>query len=439
MKRVLKVLKHLNETSGKFLFSIFCLLLLINFLSGQEEVVIKIREGVSLIPVAIPEFILKDRNSITSECAKIIHRNLWEDLEFSRVFSLIPRDLYPSIPSSGRINIKDWQGVQANIIVTGEVESPAEGRITFTVKAWDAKSGGYIFGKSYGGKAEYSRTIAHRVADQMMINFGEKPIFSSKIVFVSDRDGNMEIYMMDWDGFNQTRLTFNNVVDMLPSISPYKEIIAYTSYRKMNPDLYLYNIMEGKNMAVFSKGLNYSADFFPDGKRIAFVSSMDGNAEIYTANVDGTNLRRLTFNPSIDTSPSWSPSGREIAFTSDRSGSPQIYIMDADGTNVRRISFEGSYNDSPAWSPDGDRIAYVSRINSVFDIYVYNLRNNTVIKLTEEAGRNENPTWSPDGRHIAFASNRSGTYQIYIVDYDGSNLRRLTNSGNNKMPKWSKQ
>ncbi len=431
-------LKKLIKLTGKILILSILLSISVEFLDSQQEVIIKIREGVSLIPVAIPEFIAKDKNSLSYDCAKIIHKTLWEDLEFSRVFSLVPRDLYPPIPSSGKINFKDWQGLQANILVTGEIESPAEGRITFTVKAWDAKSGGYIFGKSYGGKAEEARAIAHRVADQMMINFGEKPLFTSKIVFVSDRDGNMEIYMMDWDGYNQIRLTFNSVIDTLPSISPDKKIIAYTSYRKLNPDLYLYNISEGKNISFFSGGTNYSADFSPDGRKIAFVSSKDGNAEIYIANVDGTNLKRITFNPSIDTSPSWSPSGKEIAFTSDRSGSPQIYIMDSDGTNVRRISFEGTYNDSPAWSPDGDRIAYVSRINNSFDIYVYNLRNNTVIKLTEEAGRNENPSWSPDGRHLVFASNRTGSYQIYIVDYDGSNLRRLTNTGNNKMPKWSK-
>lgn len=428
-----KIKKVLNIITFLALTSIFT-----KIVDSQEEVIIKIREGVSLIPVAIPEFFIKDKNSVTYDCAKIIHRTLWEDLEFSRVFSLVPRDLYPQIPSSGKINPTDWKDLQANIIITGEIESPAEGRISFTFKAWDAKSGRYIFGKSYGGKAEEARAIAHRAADQMMINFGEKPLFTSKIVFVSDRDGNMEIYMMDWDGYNQIRLTFNNVIDTLPSISPDKKIIAYTSYRKLNPDLYLYNIIEGKNIAFFSGGTNYSADFSPDGKKIAFVSTKDGNAEIYVANVDGTNIRRITFNPAIDTSPSWSPSGREIAFTSDRSGSPQIYIMDSDGANVRRISFEGTYNDSPAWSPDGDRIAYVSRINNSFDIYVYNLRNNTVTKLTEEAGRNENPSWSPDGRHIVFASNRTGSYQIYIVDYDGLNLRRLTNSGNNKMPKWSK-
>ena len=111
--------------------------------------------------------------------------------------------------------------------------------------------------------------------------------------------------------------------------------------------------------------------------------------------------------------------------------------MDAEGSNVRRISFGGSYHDAPSWSPTGDRIAYVSRVDQIFDIYVLNLRTNQIIKLTESNARNESPSWSPDGRHLVFSSNLSGTIQIYTIDYDGTNLRRLTSIGENKLPDWS--
>jgi TolB protein len=112
--------------------------------------------------------------------------------------------------------------------------------------------------------------------------------------------------------------------------------------------------------------------------------------------------------------------------------------MDAEGSNVRRRSFGGTYHDGPAWSPTGDRVAYVSRVEAVFDLYVLNLRTDQIIKLTEGYSRNESPCWSPDGRHIIFSSNRIGTIQIYTIDYDGTNLRRLTSKGENKLPDWSR-
>ena len=112
--------------------------------------------------------------------------------------------------------------------------------------------------------------------------------------------------------------------------------------------------------------------------------------------------------------------------------------MDAEGSNIERVSFGGSYFDGPAWSPTGDMIVYVSRVNNIFDIYVLNLKTNRVIKLTESNARNESPTWAPDSRHIVFASNLSGTVQLWSIDTDGTNLRRLTSTGENILPEWSR-
>jgi TolB protein len=245
--------------------------------------------------------------------------------------------------------------------------------------------------------------------------------------------------MMDYDGHNQTRITYNTIKDYMPAWSTDGKSVAYTSYRQGRAGLYVLNIYEGKQIEVQSNGTNFGAAFSPDGKKLAFCSTLEeGNSEIYVANSDGSNIKRLTFNKAIDTAPSWSPTSREIAFTSDRGGTPQIYIMDAEGSNVRRVSYGGSYFDGPAWSPAGDMIAYVSRVDLVFDIYVLNLRTNQTIKITESNARNESPSWSPDGRHIIFSSNRIGTIQLYAVDYDGANRRRLTSKGENKLPDWSR-
>ena len=117
----------------------------------------------------------------------------------------------------------------------------------------------------------------------------------SKIAFTSDRDGNYEIYVMNADGSNQTRMTNHYDVDLLPSWSP-------------------------------------------DGSKIAFTSYRDGNAEIYVMNADGSNQTRMTNNDTTDLNPSWSPDGSKITFSSDRDGNTEIYVMNADGSNQTRMT-----------------------------------------------------------------------------------------------------
>jgi TolB protein len=411
-------------------------------LFSQQEVYITLKEGVPAISLALPNFIAHGPAVKVKDAIAEIQPILTADLTYSRIFSLLPKKYYDYIRPLDPDNIffKDWESIQANILFVGEISDGEGEEVVFEGKLYDVKGARFISGKRYQVPKNLRRLAAHRMADEIVKTLsGEKPIFSSKIVFVSDRDGNDELYMMDYDGQNQTRLTFNTLRDYMPSWSPDGKTIAYTSYKNLNAGLYLLNLEAGKVTAVSTRGTNFSPSFSPDGKKLAFCSTMDGNTEIYVANSDGKNIKRLTFNEAIDSSPSWSPTSREIAFISDRSGQgqPQVYIMDAEGSNVRRISFGGSYHDAPAWSPTGDRIVYVSRVENIFDLYVLNLRNNQIVKLTESNARNESPSWSADGRHIVFTSNLSGSIQLYTIDYDGTNLRRLTSQGNNKLADWS--
>jgi TolB protein len=424
------------------IFVIFCLTLAAP-LFPQQEVYITLKEGVPAIGLALPNFLFPGSSAGAREVAAELHQVVSEDLTYSRIFSLLPKKYYEYIRplDSNNIFYKDWESIQANILFVGEVTDGAAGDIVFEGKLYDVKGARFISGKRYQAPRNLCRLAAHRMADEIVkVLSGERPIFTSKIVFVSDRDGNDELYMMDFDGQNQTRLTFNTIRDYTPAWSPDGKKIAYTSYKNLVAGLYLLDLEAGKVSPVSTQGTNYSPSFSPDGKKLAFCSTMDGNTEIYVANSDGKNIRRLTFNEAIDSSPSWSPTSREITFISDRSGlgQPQVYIMDAEGSNVRRVSFGGTYHDAPAWSPTGDRIVYVSRVENIFDLYVLNLRNNQIVKLTESNARNESPSWSSDGRHIVFTSNLGGPVQLYAIDYDGANLRRLTSQGNNKLPDWSK-
>lgn len=410
------------------------------FLVGQEEVHLAISEGMPVIPVALPEFQYTELSAQDDALLKEIYDTVWDDLQYSRVFKLIPKEHFEYISEFDPNNIifNDWASLQAKFLLAGELSISAEKRIILSVKMYDVNNGKFMFGRNFGGKQELVRLIGHRVADEMMKHFGEKPYFTSKIVFVSDRAGNKEIFLMDYDGKRQSQLTFNNTIDILPSWSSDNEKILYTSYRKGGPDLFMFHLYTGKTDLISTGGVNYSADWSFEDNKIVYTSSKKGNAEIYNRDMESGREKRVTFNQAIDTTPCWSPNGKEIAFVSQRTGIPRIYIMSAEGTNVRCITSGGTHFDSPAWSPDGTRIAYVSMVEGRLDIYVHNLKSNSITKLTEKAGRNENPTWSPDGRHIVFSSNRSGRYQLYTVDYDGRNLRKLTSSGENKMPRWQK-
>ncbi len=422
-----------------FLYGTF-LLAVVLLLPAQQEVYLSIREGMPAIPLAIPEFIVHDSSSSNQEAAQELHQTLASDMKYSRIFEEVHKSYYSYIRPLNPENIffKDWESISAKILFVGEISDGDGNDVVFEGKVYDVKAGRGIFGKRYQTNRSLLRFAAHKMADELLRMWGERPLFTSKIVFNSNRDGNDELYMMDYDGHNQTRLTFNKVQDYMPAWSADGRKIAYTSYQGGKAILYILEVYEGKRHEVYSQGTSFAPNFSPDGKKLVFCTQEEGgNSEIYVATSEGKNVRRLTFNKSIDTAPCWSPTSRQIAFTSDRGGTPQIYIMDAEGSNVTRVSFGGTYHDAPAWSSQGDNIAYVSRVDQLFDLYVLNLRTKQIMKLTESNARNESPCWSPDGRHLIFTSNLSGTSQIYTIDYDGRNLRRLTSKGENKLPDWS--
>ena len=174
----------------------------------------------------------------------------------------------------------------------------------------------------------------------------------------------------------------------------------------------------------------------PDGSKVAFTSNRDGNPEIYVVNRDGSGLRRLTNQPSIDVTPTWSPTGNQIAFTSERAGTPQVYIMNADGTGIRRIASE--WSDRATWSPAPfNEIAYAARSGGGYDIRVFNFDTQETVQLTNGIGSNESPAFSPNGRHIAFTSTRAGKEQIFTIARDGKDLQQITKEGTNRYPNWS--
>ena len=280
----------------------------------------------------------------------------------------------------------------------------------------------------------------------------------TSIAFISDRDGNEEIYVRDLETGQDTRVTNNEAPDSWPTWSPDGSRIAFLSSHPLGPDIFVTDA-DGTNEANLTKlGAPYSAPVWsPDGTRIAFSSDREMQPislgtdpespiifpklvlEIYVMNADGTSQTRLTFNQAIDGGVSWSPDGSRLAFHSDRDGDHDIYVMNVDGTGLTRLTDNDWSDVSPAWSPDGSRIAFASnRPLAVFggnkgqeetdsaviesaaykfvhadgdalprathDIHVMNADGSHTVNLTQNPQVNfvTQPRWSPDSRFLAF-------------------------------------
>jgi TolB protein len=315
-------------------------------------------------------------------------------------------------------------------------------RLVLEGRLVDLASRQTIVGKRYRGTYDLARRIAHTFADEIVLFLtSRRGIALTSIVFVSDRDGSKEIYLMDYDGHNQRRVTAHKSISMSPAWSGRGDAVAYVSFfGGHGPALYLADIASGRKSPLVTDGsLNASPAVSPDGRQVAFARAIGANIEVFLCAADGSGVRRLTNSGGIDTNPAWSPSGQEIAFTSSRAGSPQIYVMDVEGSNVRRVTFQGEYNDGAAWSPDGTRVAYATRAErNRFDIAVLDLVTLQSVRLTSTGGSNESPSFSPDGRRIAFASARNGRTQIQVLEAQtGAAAEVLTSQGNNSAPDWS--
>ena len=401
---------------------------------------------------AVPDFLVGGGDAATG---KLLGQVLWDDLNFEREFYLVPRDTYvtiPQPPSLDQVQLDRWKELGVDGLVVGSVRRTGTNMVV-QVRLINVADGKSVFAKEYSGTGTNPRFFAHTIADEIhQQQVALRGVARTKLAFTSDRDGErvkgaanardiQNIYIADYDGANQRRITATPSLDITPAWSPDTQSMAYTSYRSGFPDILVADLTGRRTLAKPANGSpekhNFLPAWSPDGSKLAFMSNRDGNPEIYVVNRDGSGMRRLTNHPENDVTPTWAPSGNQIAFTSNRTGRPQIWIMNADGSGQQKITNE-SWCDRPTWSPAPfNEIAYASQSGGGYDIRIYDFQTRNTKTITDGIGSNESPAFSPSGRHLAFVSTRAGKAQIFTIARDGNGRKQITTQGENRYPNWS--
>ncbi|NVB81857.1 MAG: Tol-Pal system beta propeller repeat protein TolB [Kofleriaceae bacterium] len=381
-------------------------------------------------PIALPT--APENDAVAQEVAQVEAF----DLTVAGPFKVLdPKSFLADLRSEGLgIEPQKWKDVGAYGVIKYKVSGDSIDFKLFEV----SKGTKATLEKSYKRAGTDTRTIVHKWANEVVKYYtGEPGFFGSKITFTAKGKGKSAIMAMDFDGHNAYSVSNNSSTNILPTFSPSGGQIAYTSFMRSNPDLYIAPAGGGRPKQLSKqKGMNTGASFSPDGSKIAVTLSKDGNPEIYVISAsDGSVISRLTKDRAIDTSPAWSPDGSQIAFVSDRNGGPQIFVMPASGGAAKQVSFNGNYNTTPTWSPKAGKkiLAYTTRDGGNYDIVTLDLDSKAMTRITQGQGSNEEPAFSPNGRAIAFSRAGQG---IFIANADGTGTPVKVYSGSTTGVDW---
>lgn len=414
------------------------LIIYLIFLSVTIEAKLKIeisQGSKDLAKIAIVPF--KDGKKTNIALSDLIEKNLTLFGEFKAT----PINEMLSFPSSeDNFFYRDWNILKVDYAVIGKLEEKnnSEAYIEYFVFNIPLKKlilKGDITG-DINELSQISKVISNRTYKAIT---GLEGIFNTKLAYILNPQKEIyKICVSDIDGSNEQILFESSAPLMSPSWSSDNKKLAYVSFEKGYPEIYMQDLFSGKRESIKTLGLSNSAPVWsPDNKKLAFVMSMSGNPDIYIYNLRNKKISRHTTHYGIDTEPSWAPNSKKLLFTSNRSGSPQIYELTISSNRIKRITLDGDYNARASYFPNGKDIVLVHGNNGIFHIGTKKIRSrfiNTISKTTLD----ESPTISPNGNIIIYATKNNSQGYLAGLTLDGKSKFTLpTKFGSVREPAWS--
>ena len=411
-------------------------------LQAAATLTIEITEGAEgALPIAVIPFGWQGSGSGASEDLAEIIRN---DLQRSGRFSTMPvKDMLARPQSGSEVEFRDWKVLGMENLVVGSLRPNGSGGYLVRFQLFDVFKGEQLAGYNIPTTERDLRATAHHIADVIYEKLtGQRGAFATRVAYVistgTPAAPQVSLRVADADGYNTQTIVTSKEPLMSPSWSPDGRRLAYVSFERGKPSIFVQEVFTGQRQKVAAyQGINGAPSWSPDGRSLALTLSKDGNPEIYVLNLNSKSLKRLTEHYAIDTEPSWSPDGRHIVFTSDRGGKPQIYRISSGGGKAERLTYEGSYKARASYSPDGRHITIVTRQGRDYRIAVLDLQNNALQVLSD--GRlDESPSFAPNGSMIIYATKSNGKGELAAVSVDGRVRQRLALQGGDvREPVWS--
>jgi TolB protein len=296
------------------------------------------------------------------------------------------------------------------------------------------RSGTQVLGKAYEGPNWRSKT--HALSDDVVLSLtGQKGIAQTQIAYKAEYGGVSEIFVADYDGHNAMQVTQDNATVAAPTWAPGRRLLLYTSYKLDNPDIFYHDLGTGKRAVIASyTGLNTSPAVSAQGK-VAMILSKDGSPDIYTCDLNGANLKQLTFTREDESSPCWSPDGEWICYAAKVDERRSLFKIPAGGGTARRIAIDGAINPTePDWSPDGKWIAFTCQRRE-FELCIVPSEGGVATTLVD----GEDPSWAPNSRNIIFTRRKNGRRYLCVLDVFTKHVKDVAQlSGNCSQPSWAK-
>lgn len=357
-------------------------------------------------------------------------------------------------------NPQRWAKIGVMYVVRGVVTEGRLKLLVFSVRDGNLKEFKEI---ALTSELHHDRRLIHKSADAILKTlFDAKPVATDRILFSLQKENSdpntkqwrAEIVECDWDGGNVRQVTHEDSYSITPvCVPPHPQYggdrFLYVSYKMGQPKIYFSSLDKktGKRL-IELRGNQLLPTISPKRDKLAFISDATGRADLFvqeiepTGNLKGKPVQLFSYPRATHASPTFSPDGKKVAFVSDKDGTPRVYIIPTEAPKGKRASPKlitklNRENTCPSWSPDGTKLAYSAKTGGVRQIWIYDFETKTEQQLTSGSVNKENPVWASNGLHLLFNSTEPNSSELYLINLNQPEAVKITaGPGKKHYPTW---